>query len=468
MKTFCFGALGNILLLFYVGFLTSVKAQTPELTKDYKDRTIQTVTELLVNYYVFPEVANKTKQYVNRLNEQGYFQKYQELDSFALALSRSIYKITGDRHISVDRPMVSNGTSIEASEMNRWINERMGERTFFRKFNANFKEVTKLEGNIGFLDLRGFYGLDYGRETADHIMSLLSKSDAIIIDLRYNSGGRGSMSDYLLSYFFEEPVIASETIKRVGDTFEKKTNLSAQKIGGKRMPNIPLFILTSTKTFSAAEGFAYALKAYDRAIIVGEKTKGGANPGDLIPVNDELQIFVPDVSVTHPLTGGSWEGTGIAPDIQINSEQALDTALVLARESAKKFKRLHDAKATKLLKKLDSILTNFDSNQSGTPILDAYLICRDNDLIFEEWEINSLGNQMYQQGRNETATAILKTNTVLYPESPYAFNNYAEVLLKMGRPEKAIPIYKKALAVAKETNHPDLKIFIENLEKYKK
>lgn len=453
------------MFLFCVSFLASCKAQETEFNKEYKDKTIEIVNQLLTDYYVFPEVAIETKRHLNALNRNGHFNKYQELDSFIDELSNNIYKITKDRHLSVTRRSVSDRNNIEKDPLTRWINERMEEREFFRQYNANFKEVKKLKGNIGYLDLRGFYGLDYGRETADQVMSLLAKSDAIIIDLRNNSGGRGSMSDYLVSYFFKEPVITSKTVKRTGDnTFEEKIYKSSKIVGGRRMPDVPLYILTSNKTFSAAEGFTYALKVYNRATIIGQKTKGGANPGDLISINDELQIFVSDVAVTHPLTDDSWEGVGIQPDIDITSEQALDTALVIARSAAKKFKTNHDKRARTLLRNFDDTVNNFDKEKNENSILDAYLLCKKNDLIFEEWEINTLGYQMYEEDKLETAEAILKANTIIYPFSANTFNNYGEILFKNGKTEEALSSYKQAVFVAIETDHQDLERFKKNLE----
>ncbi len=456
------------LVIMSVVFLNATVAQESVIDQKYRDRTIETINGLLTDYYVFPAVAKEIEQHLNALNSDGYFNSCIELDSFASKLSHRIYEISKDRHIAVSRRPDGAQHQEAIAPIDRWVNQRMEERTFFRQFNANFKEVTKLSGNIGYLDLRGFYGLDYGKEAADRAMALLGHSDAIIIDLRNNSGGRGTMSDYLISYFFTEAVITSKTIKRTGETFVKRVHRSAKKVGGDRMPEVPLFLLTSNNTFSAAEGFTYALKAYNRAIVIGETTKGGANPGDLIPINDALQLFVPDVAVTHPITEESWEGTGIPPDIRVESNSALDTALVLAKTAAKKFKKKHDARARSLLKALDSTLTNFHPENEPKAILEAYLICRKNDLIFEEWEINALGNEMYEQNKLETATAILKANTILYPERPYTFNNYAEMLSKSGKVAHARSYFEKAVQVAVETGHPDIAFFKKSLENSKK
>lgn len=64
-------------------------------------------------------------------------------------------------------------------------------------------------------------------------------------------------------------------------------------IEGKRMPEVPLYILTGKNTFSGAEEFAYDMKNLKRAVIVGESTGGGANPGQFLAINKDFVTFLP-------------------------------------------------------------------------------------------------------------------------------------------------------------------------------
>ncbi|MEM9934733.1 MAG: S41 family peptidase [Bacteroidota bacterium] len=452
----------TVLLLMMMS-LSQGYTQEDILTKSYKDKVIQTVAQYLTDYYVFPELAQQTAEHLTQLNKENYFEQYTDLPQFAEALSSRIYAISKDKHISVNVRKQDPAAEAEIDEMEQWIASRMEERRYFRRYNANFKSVSKLDGNIGYLDLRGFYGLDFGLRFADYAMAMLATSDAIIIDLRNNSGGRGDMVGYLLSYFFDEPVIGSKTRKRSGDQFTERINMTSAFVNGKKMPDVPLFVLTSKTTFSAAEGFSYPLKVYKRATFIGETTKGGANPGDIIPLNDELEIFIPDVSVTHPVTNASWEGVGISPDVSMPSEQALDSAKVRATEAAAAYRQKLDEKAKASLLALSETVENYDGSDAQI-VIDAYLACRENDLIFEEWEVNALGYQLLAEKAEATALAIFKTNTVLYPFSPNTFDSYAEALMGKGRNEEAIENYQQAVRLAEERNDPDLALFKENLE----
>lgn len=85
-------------------------------------------------------------------------------------------------------------------------------------------------------------------------------------------------------------------------------------------------MLTAKRTFSAAEGFALDLKASGRAVLVGETTRGGANPGHARSLGYGLDVFVPSGLVTHPLTKGNWNGKGVEPDVAVRSADALTKA----------------------------------------------------------------------------------------------------------------------------------------------
>ena len=456
-----------LFLLIGMGSAYTQPTQEVAVTETYTTTLIQQLTQELTDRYVFPELAEKAAQHLDSLHQAGHFNPIDDLSILADSLTAAIYTICQDKHLSVSLRKAPEEGDAEVDPFENWMANRMEERAFYRRYNANFKSVTKMDGNIGYLDLRGFYGLSIGRTFADHAMAMLATSDAIVIDLRNNSGGRGDMVEYLLAHFFDQPIIASKSRKRNGDTFTEKISMTPAFISGKKMPNVPLFILTSSTTFSAAEGFSYPLQVYKRATFIGEVTKGGANPGDLIPLNRELQVFISDVSVTHPLTNSSWEGVGIIPDIPVDSEKALEVALPHATEAAETYRAKMEEKAKAALLALNETIANFDGNDNQL-IVDAYLTCKQYDVLFEEWELNALGYQLLtEESTQAAAEAVLETNTVLYPYSANTFDSYAEALLKNGKRTQAIAQYEKAVSLAEEFRLDKLELFQENLEKAK-
>jgi C-terminal processing protease CtpA/Prc len=110
-------------------------------------------------------------------------------------------------------------------------------------------------------------------------------------------------------------------------------------VPGKKFAKQPVYVLTSSKTFSGAEEFAYNLKNLKRATIVGETTGGGAHPTMGKRVDDHFMIGVPFARAINPITKTNWEGTGVTPDVAVPADQALETAKQLAAEQLAKPKR---------------------------------------------------------------------------------------------------------------------------------
>jgi C-terminal processing protease CtpA/Prc len=176
------------------------------------------------------------------------------------------------------------------------------------------------------------------------VMQYFSNCAALIIDLRKNGGGWGEMGTLIASYLFE-----GDTLVQLGGSYSRKKDKHYQTwslpyVPGKKMPDIPLYILTSKSTFSAAEGFSYNLKHLGRAKIVGETTRGGAHPLD-VSVFSDFVLYIPDQMSVNPITHTNWEGVGVKPDIEVNSEHALNSAyrhalIQLARSTTDERKKL--------------------------------------------------------------------------------------------------------------------------------
>ena len=160
-------------------------------------------------------------------------------------------------------------------------------------------------------------------------MNFISNCKAVIFDLRKNGGCYPQVVQYIVSHFFNiEPVHLNDLYYREGNRTESFWTL--KDIEGKRMPEVPLYILTGKNTFSGAEEFAYDMKSLKRAVIVGESTGGGANPGQFLAINSDFVTFLPMGRAINPITGTNWEGTGVEPDVEVRSENALNKAHLLA------------------------------------------------------------------------------------------------------------------------------------------
>jgi hypothetical protein len=93
-----------------------------------------------------------------------------------------------------------------------------------------------------------------------------------------------------------------------------------------------VYILTSGRTFSGGEEFAYDFKNLKRATLIGETTRGGANPGGDVRANAHFRVFVPNGRAINPYTKRNWEGVGVSPDSTVRSGIALYHAHRIALE----------------------------------------------------------------------------------------------------------------------------------------
>ncbi|WIY69033.1 S41 family peptidase [Aquidulcibacter paucihalophilus] len=194
--------------------------------------------------------------------------------------------------------------------------------------NFGFAEVSVLPGNIGYVQMTRFAEIDFTRSDnvirafADAVLTLVSFTDAVIFDLRQNPGGSPSMVGYLVSAFTPRDA-------DIYNTFVGRRGASNERPGvpyATPRLDVPVYILISGRSGSAAEGFAYTLQSAGRALIVGEASGGASNPGDTFPTGDGFSVFVSNATPVNPITGRNWGGAGVQPDLPSPSEEALRVA----------------------------------------------------------------------------------------------------------------------------------------------
>jgi C-terminal processing protease CtpA/Prc len=101
-----------------------------------------------------------------------------------------------------------------------------------------------------------------------------------------------------------------------------------------------IFLLTSSRTASAAEHLSLSLKRTGRATLIGETTRGAGHYGGMIPMGGGYAAFIPVGRTFDPETNQGWEGTGVKPDIEVPADRALDEALRRAGVAPDKVKTL--------------------------------------------------------------------------------------------------------------------------------
>ena len=235
---------------------------------------------------------------------RGEFDALTDARDLAEELTRRLTPL--DRHFRVNWTAPAPLTHPTSSDASPQV-ERLPFREIARKANYGFSQVQVLPGNVGLITLDRFFPIDFAdprtpaRLTADAALRMVGDADAVIIDLRDNGGGDPTMVGYLASAFLPAGLDAYNVF-RSRDGVEREAPLQTYP---EPRPQTPVFILVSGRTGSAAEGLSYTLQAAGRAVIVGEPTRGAANPGGPVDASDGLSVFVPTGSPRNPITGGN-------------------------------------------------------------------------------------------------------------------------------------------------------------------
>jgi hypothetical protein len=325
------GTIAGALLVSAIA-ITGIHARAPQQSSPIggaqRAAIIDSISAALIETYIFLDVAEEMVGHMRARLREGAYDNLNTAAGFARLITSDLQSISHDLHLRVNAAPPPSGRSDQPDPEAR---QRQMEQ--LRRQNYRFQKVEILPGNIGYLKFNNFIDASIAGSTAVAAMNFLANVDALIIDLRENGGGAPSMIQLISSYFFEQPVhLNSFYIRRTDEWEQYWTHAHVQ---GPRMADVPIFVLTSGLTFSAAEEFTYNLKNLERATIVGETTRGGAHPvmGAVFNFGDfAITVSLPYGRAVNPITGTNWEGTGIEPHIKVPADQALDRAIEEARK----------------------------------------------------------------------------------------------------------------------------------------
>ncbi|WP_051882291.1 S41 family peptidase [Parvularcula oceani] len=290
-----------------------------------RQAVIDAVAAHLATDYVEAEASGKDAAgALKAAFEAGEFDQAEDGEAFAALVGARLRALTGDGHLNVEYAEEEIADSDEAEEA---FDGAQMERWYGAHRNYGVQKIERLEGNVGYLDLRVFAPIDMGGETVAAAMTVVADTDALIIDLRHNSGGIGDMADLVASYLFgTERQPLTGTYDRPTDTLTQR--FTQPMVPGKRFgPDKPVYVLIAERTFSAAEALAYNLQALDRATIVGEPSGGGAHPFEYVRIHPNFVLWSVTAKSVNPITKSNWQGVGVFPDVVVESDQALQRAL---------------------------------------------------------------------------------------------------------------------------------------------
>ena len=283
---------------------------------------IDETARLLTDNYVFPEIAEQLAALLRRrLAERAY--DVDGAEELAGLVTADLQSVNDDKHLRLkhhDVPISPEQGAATLESIRRDFDTSLG----------GAPRVELLDGGVAVVELAPMlFPLDWAAEPLSAALTLASRAQALIVDLRNNRGGDPDTVAFVCSYLLNKRTHLNTMYWRRSERTEQSWSLPhvpGARFGGSK----PLYVLSSDSTFSAAEELAYDLQQLGRAVIVGERTRGGAHPCKGWTVHPHLEATIPTGRAINPVSGTNWEGAGVQPDVPCAAADALDRAHALA------------------------------------------------------------------------------------------------------------------------------------------
>jgi hypothetical protein len=324
-----------LLLALAVPSPAQAGTETRPISPDEKRALVETVCEKIREVYPFEKIGVQTSDGLREQLLDGGFNEIDTSRAFAGAVTERMEELSNDKHLDLYFDPVM---AAELIERERSGDAQDGPGDHFleqaRWENFGFRTLRMLDGQVGYLDLRMFCATRHAGPTAVTAMEFLSRSRAVIIDLRRNGGGWDAMVTLLAGHFIDTGESECASISRSTLDGSYFASMIPAFAPGGHMTEIPLYLLTSSSTASAAEAFSSILRHYrPGTILVGQTTAGAENPVEYVALDESFVLKIPCYEKIWFGSRPGWEGTGLSPDIESPVDQALETAHLHALEA---------------------------------------------------------------------------------------------------------------------------------------
>jgi tetratricopeptide (TPR) repeat protein len=243
------------------------------------------------------------------------------------------------------------------------------------------------------------------------------KPARLVIDLRENTGGNGTLNRYPVQQLLRRPAL---------DRPDR------------------LFVIVGRRTFSAGQQFANLLEAWTQATFVGEPT--GQRPSQY---GDHRPLVLPASGMTVQISSIFHQ----APN-EFDTRSFVPPRLYTPLDS-KSYRAGVDPALVAILSPdttsdMIALMTRSLATGDTTAAERALAAARDktvNRFRSFERDVNALGYQLVASGQPEHAIQAFRINTRAYPRSANTFDSLGETLLGAGYRDAAIATYRRALEV---------------------
>ncbi|MHB8285658.1 MAG: S41 family peptidase [Caulobacteraceae bacterium] len=294
---------------------------------------VETLESKLKSDYVFPDVGQEYALALGKHLAAGDYSGINERDQIATRLTADLQAFKPEGHLRVRAIGAVRSSPTKASS----------------DAPPPIAEAKWVASGVAYISFTLMPDDPQVIATNDRFMREHASARVLIIDARANHGGGEGVPSTIFKYLYAGPTALDFLDERTGvnddtndDPYEQPPRVT--KVQGPpgiirslftvfpdpaehRLFHAKVFYLTSSKTGSAAEQMAEALKRTHRATIVGERTAGAGHFGFFVPIGQGLEAFIPWGRVINPVNGEDYEGRGVTPDLAVPADQALAQAL---------------------------------------------------------------------------------------------------------------------------------------------
>lgn len=299
-------------------------------------KAVSELATALEENFVFPDKGQAYAAMLRANLAAGKYAASPDRDAFAATVTADLQAVHKDGHVRL--------RTLSAEDSARQRRSNGGPPSASAVAKAGW-----IADGVAYIDLHGLPGNDATLVDVRKFLATHGAAKTLIIDVRHNGGGGLAEMNLLFAELFAKPTtLVTMDIRRAveekhgrifGDndpllrevagpaTIVRREHLVTPAATAGPLRKAKVYLLTSKKTFSAAEHLALSLKRTHRAMLIGEATGGGAHFGGSVPMGSGYVAFIPAGRTFDPDTGQSWEGTGVAPDLAVRADDALDVAL---------------------------------------------------------------------------------------------------------------------------------------------
>ena len=224
--------------------------------------------------------------------------------------------LVGDTLVAVEQTRIAGMSTTEVRNLVRgeegtWVSLTLSrdgrEETFSverRRIEVPVATFSMLDNHVGLVRIETV-DQRCAQETISAIEALLAQgAEGLIFDVRGNPGGYADEMVKILDYLLPE----GELFRTVDYAGRERVDTSDADC-----LELPMAVLVNQDSYSAAEFFAAALREYDWAVVVGQKTCGKGYFQNTLPLSDGSAVGL-SVGKYFTPNGQSLADVGVTPD----------------------------------------------------------------------------------------------------------------------------------------------------------